>query len=370
MTIALVTKPDKRMTGLLRYALSLYDPLRARGVDIAMVYPRSPVPVWLARTGRAVGLDAVSFFDAYPFSVPIARGQVCHLTSQSLATVLLFQRLHPTLVTVHDIIPYLVRNDAALSTYRHSFARLFDRLSLVGLRRATGLIAISEYTRQTLVSALGFRTERIRVVYRAVDTEVFRPLPVPLAFKQKYGLDGEHPYVLYVGSEDPRKNLEGLIRAFAIVREHVPAARLLKAGAAHFESERERLLCLVDELNLRDSVCFLDQVPDADLPLLYNAVSVFVLPSFYEGFGLPALEAMSCGTPVIASNRASLPEVVGPEGLLFDPEDHRALADQLVALLTDADRRSVAAEAALRRSQCFSLERQASETLAAYGELT
>lgn len=366
MKIALVTKPDKQMTGLLRYALSIYDALRARGVDVALLHPR--VPGAMARLGRVLNLDAEAVFSSYPLSAHLPGASICHLASQTLATLLLFQRLPRTVVTVHDIIPYWVRDHKALSTYRNAFERLADRLALRALRRADALIAISNFTKSCIIEALDYPAERIHVIHRAVDREVFRPLSVPPAFRQKYGLDKDQRYVLYVGSEDPRKNLETLIKAFAAVQERLPAARWIKAGSAYFAAEREKLLAWVAELGLEGKVRFLDQVPDEDLPLLYNAVEVFVLPSFYEGFGLPALEAMSCGTPVIASNRASLPEVVGEGGVLVDPQDEQEMAQRIVELIAKPERRAAASQAALQQADRFSLERQASETVGVYKE--
>jgi len=369
MRIALVTKPDKAMTGLLRYALSICDGLRARGVDVALIHPRSPVPRWVARMGRTVNLDAATFFASYPLSVRLDGASVCHLASQTLATLLLFQRLPRTVVTVHDIIPYVVREVRALRTYRNAFERLFDRLALRALRRADALIAISQFTKRCIMDALDVPAERIHVVYRAVDTEKFKPLSVPAAFRQRYALYEGQPYVLYVGSEDPRKNVETLIKAFAIVQQQMPAAKLIKAGSAHFHGERERLLGLMAELGLGGKVRFLDHVPDEDLPLLYNAADVFVLPSFYEGFGLPALEAMSCGTPVIVANRAPLPEVVGERGILVNPRDAREMAQRIVELLAEPGRHAAAAQAALRRARYFSLERQTEQTMAVYAQV-
>jgi glycosyltransferase involved in cell wall biosynthesis len=369
MRIALVTKPDQRMTGLLRYALSLHDELRAQGLDVALVHP-TPPPAWMARAGRALGLDAAAFLGSYPLSVRLDGAEICHLASQSLATLLLTKRRPPAVVTVHDLIPYLVRNDPRLMIHRPPVERLFDRIALQGLRRATAIIAISEFTKDTIVQLTGYPAGRIHVIYRAVDRTVFKPLPVPDGFRRKYGLQADVRSVLYVGSEDPRKNVAGLIRAFARVRSRLPAAQLVKVGSPHFTAERQRLLSLVEELGLDRRVRFLDHVPDEDLPLFYNAASVFVLPSFYEGFGLPALEAMSCGTPVVASDRASLPEVVGQGGALLDPDDEAGLADHIAGLLADPQGRTAASEAALQQAAQFSLARQAEETLAMYRALT
>ena len=185
------------MTGLKRYALSVHDALRARGLDVALRHPRPVVPQPLMRLGKRLGLDAEAFFRSYPVAVDASGATVCHLASQTLATALLFQRLPPTVVTVHDIIPYLTRGDPGMNTYRSVFDRLFDMLAMRGLRRAQRLIAISQYTRQCLVDALGIPDERIRVVHRAVDTDLFRPLPVPAAFREEHALPQGHRYVLY-----------------------------------------------------------------------------------------------------------------------------------------------------------------------------
>ena len=369
MRVGLVTKPDRQMTGLLRYALSVHNALRAQGMDVALIHPRSPIPDRMARLARAANLDSSAFFASYPLRVHLEGVSVCHLASQTLATLLLFQRLPPTVVTVHDIIPHLVRHSKALSTYREPIHRLFDRIALWSLRRADALIAISQFTKQTLVDTLGYPAERIHVVYRAVDKDVFRPLAVLSAFRGKHGLDEDCRHVLYVGSEDPRKNVDSLIRAFSLVRRQIPSAKLIKAGSAHYQAQRQKLLGLVAELELTECVRFLDHVPEEDLALLYNAADVFVLPSFYEGFGLPALEAMSCGTPVIASDRASLPEVVGKGGTLVDPDDVQELARRIVALLTEPDRHAQASQAAQEQATRFSMERQASETMAVYQEV-
>jgi glycosyltransferase involved in cell wall biosynthesis len=176
-------------------------------------------------------------------------------------------------------------------------------------------------------------------------------------------------YVLFVGSESPRKNLGNLFRAFALVRSRLPGVQLLKVGAAHFAHERHRLLALIEQLDLSDCVCFLDHVPEEELPLFYNAAHLVVMPSLYEGFGLPALEAMSCGTPVVASNRASLPEVVGGAGPLIDPESPEEMALVMADLLADEDRRTEASQAGLMQAAKFSSERQARQTLAIYEEV-
>jgi glycosyltransferase involved in cell wall biosynthesis len=370
MRIGLVTKPDRHMTGLLRYALSLRDGLLAEGVEVSLLHPSPPpIPGPIARGARRLGLDPLAFFGSYPTHVQLNGADIYHLASQNLATVLLFQRIEPVVVTVHDIIPYLVRNDRDLSTYRHVFHRLFDRLAYLALRKADAIIAISEYTRRTLVEHLGYSPDRIHVVYRAVDTEVFCPREVPSAFREKYGASEDWRYVLYVGSEDPRKNLPTLIRAFALVKRQIEKVKLLKVGAPHFGAEREKLIALIAELELENDVLFFNHVPDDDFPLFYNSAQVFVLPSLCEGFGLPVLEAMSCGMPVITARSGPLPEVVDGAGILIDPTDVEGMAEQLCCVLRDQGYRCNLSEAALVRSRDFGLGQQGTQTIQVYDQV-
>jgi glycosyltransferase involved in cell wall biosynthesis len=157
-----------------------------------------------------------------------------------------------------------------------------------------------------------------------------------------------------------------LVKAFALVRAELPQARLVIAGTPHFGPASLAIKQLIDKLGLERQVIALDEVPDADLPQLYNCANVFVLPSLYEGFGLPALEAMACGVPVIVADATSLPEVVGEAGLLFDPQDEHALARHLLAVLGHDDMRAQLSQRSRMQAQVFSLERQAKETLWAY----
>jgi glycosyltransferase involved in cell wall biosynthesis len=204
-----------------------------------------------------------------------------------------------------------------------------------------------------LVQNLAMPAERISVVPLGVDEQQYQPLAVPDAFRIRYELSDEHRYVLYVGSEDPRKNLEMLWRAFAIACRRDPGLRLLKVGPAQSQLERQRLVGLADELGIERAVRFLDYVPEDDLPLLYNVASMCVVPSLYEGFGLPVLEAMACGTPVVCSSAASLPEVAGDAALLVSGTDSLQLADAIGALLEDSEQRTALRDRALRRAMQF-----------------
>ncbi len=311
LRVQIVTKPTSSRTGTGRYTDELCRGLTAEGIDVQITAPTPPVARLVPAAKRA-GVDLPAFFASYPVRAPLAHDRLIHLPTQTMATMLRFARVsQPTVVTVLDIIPYLVRKDIALRSYRHSVDEWFYRAALSGLKRASAIIAISDYTKRTLVEELGLPADRITVTPLGVDCDLFQPQPVPANFLESYGLRAGIPYVLAVGSEDPRKNLPALVRAVALARERLPDLELVKAGAAHHEDERLRLRALAEELGIAEAVHFLDSVPEAHLPPLYCASRVLAMPSLYEGFGLPVLEAMACGVQVVIANRTSLPEVGG-----------------------------------------------------------
>jgi glycosyltransferase involved in cell wall biosynthesis len=277
--------------------------------------------------------------------------------------------IHPAVITVHDIVPYLVRNDPQQSTFRHPFDVWFDRLAMKGLKRADRLIAISQHTKTTLIEALGCPAEKIEVVLYGVDHAVFRPLQVPRGFHSRYGLDEGCRYVVYVGAESPRKNLPRLFRAFAVLREQMPDVRLVKVGAPEYMAQFRQLQQLVQDLDLQPYVHFIDHPPEEDLVAFYSMAHVFAFPSLYEGFGMPPLEAMACGTPVVCSNAASLPEVVGDAAIMIDPYDVDALADAMHRVLSDPDLHHDLRQRGLERAAEFTWQRTARETVAVYREV-
>ena len=372
MRVQVIARPTAGQTGMSRYTTCLVRGLRTVGTDVCLTQPAGPpFPLPLARALRRTGLDVEAFFGSYPLRARLEPAGVYHLAGQTLATLLLFQRFPgPTVVTVLDIIPWLVRHDPALNTFGHGVDRFFYRLALAGLKRADAIVAISEYTKRTLVQALGLPQGRIHVVYPGVDHERFRPVDVPASFRARYGLDRAGRYVLFVGSDDPRKNLPTLVRAFARVKQRIPEVRLLKVGAPHFQREREHLLALIEELELTRNVLFFDGVSDEDLPLFYNAAGLLVLPSLYEGFGLPVVEAMACGTPVVCSDATALPEVAGHSALLVEPSDDRQLAEALCRVLVNQDLQQRLRRSSLERSESFALQRQAADVTTIYSEVS
>jgi glycosyltransferase involved in cell wall biosynthesis len=359
------------MIGLARYTDCLCQALTEAKVDYTLAIPTYPLPVRAAhRLLVPLGLDLRTFFTTYPLAASLGGGDLKHFTAQQMALLLWFKpRLHPTLVTVHDIVPYLVRRDHTQSTFRHPLDVLFDELAMRALKRADALISGSHFTKQTVVDALGCAAERIFVVPLGVNHHLFRPLPVPASFRRRYRLDDGCRYVLFVGSENPRKNLLRLLKAFLQLLSVQPDVRLIKIGSPEYLPQAEVLQREVQKLGLADALLFCNHVPDADLAMFYNLADLFVFPSLYEGFGLPPLEAMACGTPVVCSNAASLPEVVEDAAITVDPYDVEGLAGAMGRVLSDLDLQGELRERGLARARGFTWARTAQETLAVYREV-
>ncbi len=371
MNVQLLVRPYSHRVGLARYTASLCEALERVGLSFRLVTPRHPWPVRAAhRLLRPLGLDVRTFFTTYPLAADLKPGVLAHLTAQQMAMLLRVRPdLHPVVVTVHDIVPYLTRRDRSLRAYRSRWEEWLDVLATRALRRADMLLADSVYTQSILARVLGYPPGRIRVVPLGVDHVLFHPRPVPPEFDARYGLDSRYRYVLYVGSENPRKNLPFLLRAFARLRGRMPEARLVRVGALQYLPQARALEAQIRELGLEDAVLHFPAVPDEDLALFYNRADLFVFPSLYEGFGLPVLEAMACGTPVVCSDAASLPEVAGDAALLVSPADEEGWAEAMYRALTDAHLRRELRARGLERARSFTWERTAEETVQVYREM-
>jgi glycosyltransferase involved in cell wall biosynthesis len=287
-----------------------------------------------------------------------ARAQVLHLTGFGAP----LWRPCPTVLTVHDLIGYL------FPAHLPPMARLYwARWLPFSVRFAGRIIADSEHTRRDLERLLGVPPQRITVIPLAAD-ERFQPVSDPgvlAAARARYDLPS--PFVLYVGTLEPRKGLDTLLDAFAALAGEFPHA-LVIAGKRGWYTEP--LFRRVERLGLGRRVRFTGYVADEALPALYSLADLFVFPSRYEGFGLPPLEAMACGVPVISSHAASLPEVVGDAGVLVPPGDPQALAAAMREVLTDEARRAEMRARGLARARCFSWEETARRTVKVYEEAT
>jgi len=277
--------------------------------------------------------------------------------------------LLPTVVTVHDLVP-LLRPE-----YRGTaMQRLYTALVTGGLRAASRIITDSEASARDLRGRLGVPGDRLRVVPLGVAAR-FRPLETDdertfaAAVLARHGLD--RPYFLYVGGLDRRKNVGGLVRAFARLKRerdvpHVLAiVATVRSGDALFYDPRPD----VERLGIGDAVCLPGPLPDDEVRALHARADAFVFPSFYEGFGLPPLEAMACGAPVVCSNASSLPEVVGDSGLLFDPSDDAGLVALLWRVSRDQELRRDLGRRGRERAARFTWENTVRSTIEVWDEV-
>ena len=260
----------------------------------------------------------------------------------------------PVVLTVHDLIGVLFPQNLPL------VSRLYwSRWLPFTLRFAAAIVADSEATRRDILRLTKTRA-RIEVVPLGVDPAFAPPLPERIdAVRAHYGLT--EPFLLSVGTLEPRKGLDTLVEALALLEGR---PRLVLAGRVGWYWDR--VAARIARLGLAARVQWLGYVPDADLPALYAAAEAFVYPSRYEGFGLPVLEAMACGAPVVTTTAAALPEVAGDAALLVPPDDPPALAAALDRLITDVDLRADLARRGRDRAARFTWERTARETLAVY----
>jgi len=263
---------------------------------------------------------------------------------------------HPkSVVTIHDL-GYLHVPEGHTDRQR----RMLDYTTRWSVRTAAHIIAISETTKRDLVERYRVAEQNITVIPHGVNTSLTRPDDVTIAeTMQRLGLT--RPFVLAVGTVQPRKNYDGLARALGAIKIAGLPHQLVIAGKRGWLADEVHRK--IDASGNADRVHQLGYVSEHDLAALYAAADLMVFPSWYEGFGLPALEAMQCGTPVVSSNRGALPESVGDAGLIVDPGDEAALGQTLVRGLTDDALRQRLIAAGRRRAREFTWERTARLTL-------
>lgn len=275
-------------------------------------------------------------------------------------------------VTVLDLIP-LVCRDLYLAnrpSWRYHLARW---LEIRAIKSASLLIAISECTKRDVHRLLGVPEERIVVTPLGVDPRfAVEPSPGALAeVRERLGLPDNRPLVLYVGGIDPRKNYQTLLRAFSLVRSEARdqgrvSPLLVLGGRIVQDREYPRLVALMKELELDADTRMLGYVADADLPNLYRLATVFLFPSLYEGFGLPPLEAMAAGLPVVSSGTSAMPEVLGDAARVVDPTDAVAMAKAVSEVLSHPELAAELRHRGQRRAALFSWSRTGELTLQAY----
>jgi glycosyltransferase involved in cell wall biosynthesis len=270
-------------------------------------------------------------------------------------------------VTVHDVIPLLFPDE-----FRSPEEQRLSRRCLAAIQKADLILTDSRYSKSDMVDRFGVPPDKVVVVYLGLDGRMFQALPPNERAEQqvlkRHGID--RPYFLHVGLWQPRKNLHRLIRAFRLLEDRARDLGLQLVLCGPRKPGIDKLDELVQELSLQGKVVLTGKVPDSDLVELYQRAHGFAMPSLYEGFGLPPLEAMACGVPVMSSNRSSLPEVLGDAAVYCDPESEDDMACALEKICRDSGLRKTLVDRGLAHVTQFSWEACARSTLAALQQLT
>jgi len=304
-------------------------------------------------------LKAWQWFDLPYIEMFLGRVDIFHSTN----FLVIPQYKGRRIVTIHDMYFFIEPEHTERFGGRYFLKTLPERIKGVDM-----VIAVSRNTKEDIMKFLGLPEERIRVIYEGVD-ESFKVIEDRGAIdrvKGRYRIEGD--YLLFVGTLEPRKNLTRLIEAFSILKRvgRFPY-KLVLAGKKGWAIDG--LFRKVEDPNIKGDVIFTGYVTPEDLPYLYNGAEIFVSPSLYEGFGLPVLEAMACGCPVVTSRVSSLPEITGDAAILINPEDVEEIADGIRMVLEDRNLRDNMIMRGLQRVKDFSWGKTAKETLRLYKEM-
>lgn len=356
-----VTNINQAGTGV--YASSLINALRQINTEheycvfqVKQHHDMSSRKTWRSRL-ETIYRDIVWMHGILPWRVKQAKIDLLHMP----ANIIPLHSSCPAVVFIHDTIIFNSPQDFPF--WQRNYFRLFMPWTA---KQASMILTNSEHSKQDIIRHLGVPPDKVAVTYLAAAS-VFRAISsaVVSAVRLHYSL--ESPFILVVGTLEPRKNLVRLLQAFAQVRQNTPSLQLIHAGPRGWLFDD--VMQEVESLGLQDSVRFLGRVPLEDLVGLYNAASVFIYPSLYEGFGLPVLEAMACGCPVITSNISSLPEVAGDAAVLIDPYNVSQLAEAIRNIFEDETQALLMRQSGLERAKQFSWERCAQKTLAVYKQV-
>jgi len=270
----------------------------------------------------------------------------------------------PTVVTVHDLIPL-------------KFPRYFPKgvkgylkwqIQKFSLGQSDAIITDSYSSKEDIIKYAGINKDKIRVIYLGIGDgfKIIESKKILESIKKKFKLP--HDFLLHVGDVNYNKNIEGLIKVFAIIHKSYPDLELLLVGSGFINNswQLQKIKHLIDSLNLADKVHFLAQVSIDDLVGIYNLAKVYLQLSLAEGFGLPVLEAMACGCPVVASNQSSLSEIAGDSSILVDPKDYPKAANAVTDLLADASKYRYMKSKGLARVKMFNWEKTAKQTIEVY----
>lgn len=312
-----------------------------------------PAPLFLKAP-----LRYFSQYACYPAQAAARKADVFHITDHSYAHLAHFLDARKTAVTFHDAI--WLKTKSGKFAGEPGTLNFVQRFNLTGLKKAARIICDSEYGKRNLLKVLDYPQERVSVIYPGLHPSFDKPSHADIS-----GKIGPEKFMLHVGHSGSYKNIPALFHVLKILKSKKQGVKLVKAGTP-FTGEQ---INLMKELNLSSDVVHLGKVSDEELPSLYKAAAALVMPSLDEGFGFPAVEAMAMGTPVIASNRGSLPEILGAAGFIFDPDDHEGMAGAVSEILAGPDFAGKNISEGKKRASLFSWRGAAEKMMTVYREL-
>lgn len=359
---------DRPLTGIGRYTLELLKEFERQGADVTLLVAGG---LGDAAT-TSLEIHQLQLSRLAPALLSFGSLQIAHEARQQKfdiihdptgLTVFAFGtgKIHQV-VTVHDVIPWSFPN------YSSRFDTIIYRYWLpYRLPKADHVVTVSEFSKSEILKYLNISDEKISVVYNGVSPSL---QPLEASDVSRYlteKLNVNYPYLLFIGNLTERKNIATLLKAFAMIKSEYPTHRVVIVGPSTFRSTN--IENLVQELGISERVILLGPVPDEAILYLYNGADAFLFPSLYEGFGLPPLESMACGTPAIVSDQSSLPEVVGDAAMLVSPTDSASMADAIYSLLNDASFRQQMIDKGRNRAAQFTWATAAKQIIKIYETL-
>ena len=291
------------------------------------------------------------------------KNSILHLGVQGDAAMLNFVNLSPVIVNCLDLIPLAYPKDYGL------YAKMKNYLSFRGLKKADYIIALSEFTKKDMVERLNISENKISVAYAGADFTHFKVLKESRdKMLSLFNLDPKYRYIGYIGNEEKRMNLFNQLRAFKKIKNKYKNIKFIKAGKPNTVAAREELKKFIKQEEIVNDIIFLDYIDEKNLPAFYNSIEILMYPITYAGFGLPPLEAMACGCPVITSNLTSLPEVVENAAIIVNPYDANDMSQTIEKLLSNKKLRKRIVNAGLIQCRKFTWERCEKETRESYNK--
>lgn len=361
---------DKKRTGVNNYLYNLIKNMIKNGKanEISLIhYEKSDDPIYSQVNDIRIPEMPLKLTSAIgiPQAVKNAEIDVLHVPVHwyNQITPFVLNREIKKVLTLHDLTPILFPEMHTRET------NLTWKSSLKFIKNKTNIVICDSIsTKNDCIKLLNIPEKRLKVIPLSAD-EQYKPLKDKEKIREelKRGYNIDSPFILFVGTLEKRKNVPALLKSFYKLKKSELDHKLVIVGGKGWKYTK--IFDLIEELNLQNEVIFTDYVSDEYLVKLYNAADLFVYPSLYEGFGLPPLEAMACGCPVITSNTSSLPEVVADAGIMINPNDVDSLTESMLKILTDPELREELSRKSLERAEMFSWKKTAKETWKVYEDV-